>query len=358
MMIDTDDTTPLSVVTLDPCRDRAWDDLVDLAGGSLFASPPWLRAIETTYALPISAAGTARTTGHQPLVAGMVACRIDDALGVRLIGTPFCDFCDLLGDTSNEALGPVLGQLIASGSPIKLRLLDPPAWLGTLGLRTVAEDHWHGVGLDRSVDEMWSSLGSTGRRNVKKAGSSGVTVRFDDSMAAVDTFFDLHLATRRAKHRLLAQPRAFFHRIWEEFHPIQAISVALAEADREPLAGIFLLTWNGRTYYKFNASNPSALATRPNDLLMWESMKWARDRGSALLDLGLSDADQAGLVRYKRKFATEEGRIATLVGGPDKPPQATQLLEALGQVTAALTDERVPGDVAERVSDALYRYFT
>jgi CelD/BcsL family acetyltransferase involved in cellulose biosynthesis len=358
MSLDTGPRAALAAVVVDPCRDPRWQTLQDNAVGSLFSSPPWLRAIEATYGFPLTATALSVGDDDDALVAGIVACELDDALGRRIVGAPFCDFCDLLGPASFEVIEPLLGSLVAAGVPLKLRLLDPPSAATDLGLRAVGDDFWHGVGLERDDDQMWSSLGSTGRRNVKKAMSAGVTVRFDDSKAGVDAFFEMHLGTRRAKHRMLAQPRAFFHRIWEQFVELDGVSVALAEHDGEPVAGIFLLTWNGRTYYKFNASSVAGLAMRPNDLLMWETMRWSRDRGSTLLDLGLSDADQPGLVRYKQKFATVEGRVVTLAGGPDRSPQASELLSALGSVTAALTDERVPGDVAERVSDAIYRYFT
>jgi CelD/BcsL family acetyltransferase involved in cellulose biosynthesis len=349
--------SPPKVTAVDPCRDVGWEALVHDASGTLFSSPPWLRAIEATYELPVTAPAVASDSGSS-LVAGLVATDVDDVLGHRIVGTPFCDFCDLLGSPSPDLLGALLAGPLSDNVPIKLRLLNPPDGLDQVGFRTVAEDWWHGVALQRDHDEMWSSLGSTGRRNVKKARAAGVTIRFDASIDAVDTFFDMHLGTRRAKHGMLAQPRRFFHHIWDQFSGLDAISVALAEHEGIPLAGLFLLSWNGRTYYKFNASTPSGLAMRPNDLLMWETMQWGREQGSELLDLGLSDADQPGLVRYKQKYATEEGRVATVVAGPGRSPQASELLAVFGEVTSVLTDERVPEDVAERVSDALYRYFT
>lgn len=357
MSVDTGAPPALTAEAVDPCRDPAWEALAVEQAGTLFSSPPWLRAIEATYAMPIVARAL-RGESDPSLLAGIVACDIDDVLGRRVVGTPFSDFCDLLGPPSVELLEALLHGPLNADVPLKLRMLDPPSGLEELGLRIIGEDFWHGVGLHRDDDEMWSSLGSTGRRNVKKAKAAGVEVRFDTSPAAVDAFFEMHLSTRRAKHQMLAQPRRFFHSIWEQFSDLGAIAIAVAEHDSEPLAGIFLLTWNGRTYYKFNASAPAGLAMRPNDLLMWETMRWSRDQGSELLDLGLSDADQPGLVRYKQKFATAEGRVVTAVAGSDRTSEATELLGALGKVTDALVDERVPGDVAERVSDAIYRYFT
>jgi len=124
------------------------------------------------------------------------------------------------------------------------------------------------------------------------------------------------------------------------------------------VAGIFLLEWNGRAYYKFNASDPTSLGLRPNDLLMWECLVRSRERANDLLDLGLSSSSQEGLVRYKRKYATVESPVWTLTAGPHRTPQQAELGPVLHQLTSVLVDERVPLELSERAADALYRYFT
>src|SRR5207245_10062651 len=72
------------------------------------------------------------------------------------------------------------------------------------------------------------------------------------------------------------------------------------------LAGDFFLQWKDTLYYKFHASLPSDLSHRPNDLLVWEGIRCGKATGFDFLDFGLSDFAQEGLVRYKRKFGTEE----------------------------------------------------
>ena len=72
----------------------------------------------------------------------------------------------------------------------------------------------------------------------------------------------------------------------------------------------------------------------------------------------MSDLDQPGLVRYKKKFTTQERRVSVLrrVGvGP-----AGRALEAggtLGPLTALLTATDVPAAITEQAGDLLYRYF-
>jgi hypothetical protein len=77
-----------------------------------------------------------------------------------------------------------------------------------------------------------------------------------------------------------------------------------------------------------------------------------------LLDWGLSDLDQPGVVAFKRKWASEERRIVTLrsmSGDPNDHRDAGQLL---GELTRLLTDDVVPDHITERAGSLLYRYFT
>jgi CelD/BcsL family acetyltransferase involved in cellulose biosynthesis len=66
----------------------------------------------------------------------------------------------------------------------------------------------------------------------------------------------------------------------------------------------------------FGASVGETLSLRPNDALAWAALRWVSERGLHMLDWGLSDVDQPGLVAYKRKWASEERRIVTLRSMP------------------------------------------
>ncbi|MCK5565187.1 MAG: hypothetical protein KAJ07_08060, partial [Planctomycetes bacterium] len=82
-------------------------------------------------------------------------------------------------------------------------------------------------------------------------------------------------------------------------------------------------------------------------------------QGYDYLDFGLSDWDQEGLVRYKRKFASEEKTIFFLRYLPDGVPaeQEKQLRSLFSQLTDLFTDETVPDDVTEKAGNVLYRFF-
>ena len=126
--------------------------------------------------------------------------------------------------------------------------------------------------------------------------------RVAESEQELRAFFDLHLTTRKYKYGLLAQPFAFFRHIWRQFLESRQGFLLLAVHDDRIVAGDLFLQWKSALYYKFNASSHDDLPHRPNDLLIWEAIRHAKLHGFTSLDFGLSDSDQEGLLRYKRKF--------------------------------------------------------
>jgi len=173
----------------------------------------------------------------------------------------------------------------------------------------------------------------------------------------VRTYHRLHCHVRKSKYRLLAQPVAFFENLFEAFSPGDRFTILFAELEGVPVAGSLFLEWGDALYYKFNASVEQWM--RPNDLLIWEGTKLGRRRGLACLDFGLSDPAQPGLVRFKRKFATDEREISMLRWAPachlDRRGEQVRL--AFSRMTHLLTEPTVPDEITKAAGDELYRFF-
>ncbi len=220
---------------------------------------------------------------------------------------------------------------------------------------------WHGVDLTRSLDEIWDSLHSSSRQAVRKARKQGVEVQLAATRHDLRDFYNLHAALRNRKYRMLAQPYAFFEAIWDEFLEHDAGFLLLARYRGKVIAGTLYLRHDETLYYKFNASDLAQLNVRPNDLLVWEGLKRAKQTmDCSMLDFGLSDSDQEGLIRYKKKFATEEKTIRFM--HHESATWAKRSVEqewshVLPAVTELLTSEAVPASVSEQASKLLYRLF-
>lgn len=346
----------MNIVQVDPSSDPRWQRLVERNRSSVFHSPAWFQVLRDTYDLTPRALLLLDADG-QPR-AGLPFCRLRDCLGERIISLPFSDFCDPLV-TDSEAWRALSDQLLEEGCPVTLRVLwndlprDDPRFV------VLKRAAWHGVNLTPDSACLWAALHDTARRAVQKAVRSGVEVRVAASLADLRAFHALHVRLRKTKYRLLAQPLRFFESIWRRFIEPGQGALLLACLDGELIGGVLFLEWEDTLYYKFNASSPTSLAVRPNDLLTWEGMLYGKARGLRCLDLGLSDTQQDGLIRYKRKFATNEQTITFLASQPVEAWDArgSEVRALLGPLTALLTDPAVPDHVTEKAGTLLYRLF-
>ncbi len=341
---------------VDPLTDPRWNDLIDKYQAGLFHSPLWINVLRQTYDMDVIA--NILTDDDGSPLAGMHFCEISDIRGDRVVSLPFSDYCDPLVTTENQ-WATLREPLLDSDSPVNVRCLRNDIPLHDEAFEQPKRARWHGIDLTESLDDQWSRIDSSARRAIRKAEKSGVAVRLADNEADVRSFFNLHLGIRKYKYRLLAQPYRFFQNIARIFSDASLFALMIAEVDGEVVGSVMYLGWGSTLYYKFSASSAQHLEFRPTDLLIWEGMKFARENGYRYLDLGLSDWDQDGLVRYKRKFATEEGTITFLHHAVERPVsrQDQDVPKLLGMFTELLTDPGVPDEITERGGDSVYRFF-
>lgn len=344
------------VVTVEAAIDPRWESLVTNHSTSVFQSPPWLRVLSRTYEFPVHARLLIGTDGAPE--AGVVYAEVEDFMDPRISSLPFSDYCDpIVADL--QTWHRLADGLVAPGRRFDLRCLDSDVPSSDERFEVVEHAAWHGVDLERDLDDIWAQIHSSARRAIRKADTAGLIVATASTKEDLRTFYDLHLGIRKYKYRLLAQPFRFFERIWDEFIAEDKGFLLIAMLDGRAVGGILFLEWQGVLYYKFNASDRHSLSVRPNDRLIWEGIKIAKSRGLRLMDFGLSDLAQEGLVRYKRKYATKENVITHLRYSLDSQPSVADRMarSVLGELTDLFVDDDVPDDVTARAGDLLYRFF-
>ena len=347
------------VFEIDPIVDPRWDQLARSSYcGSLFHSTPWLQVLRRTYGFPLRATVMEGADGY--LKGGLVHGLISDVRGRRLISLPFSDFCDpLVADSRTWSV--LVDALLRHRLPTTFRCLHNEVALSDDRFEQSKDSKWHGVDLDRSLDEMWESFHPASRRAIKKARKQGVEVHRAETNSDLREFYDLHGAIRTQKYRILAQPYSFFEAIWDVFLKPSDGFLLLARYQGRTIAGALYLRHRDTIYYKFNASERDRLHVRPNDLLVWEGLSRAKqEMGCRQLDFGLSGSDQEGLLRYKRKFATEEKLIRFMRHLPATWTQRStehEWSKILPELTEILTGNAVPRSVSEQASNLLYRLF-
>lgn len=343
--------------TVDPATDRDWASLVQAHTSDVFHSPEWINVLTDAYGFAVRASLALDPSGE--VVGGLVYADIDDFLGPRIVSLPFSDFCDpLVRHRADWEL--LFNELLGRKCPIRLRSLRSSVPFGHDAVEQVGRLGWHGIDLTRDPDQMWKEVSSSARRAIRKSESEGVEIRQADEISDLRAFFELHLQVRKYKYRLLAQPYRFFESIWERFMAKDRGVLLLASRQGRVIGGVMYLEWKDSLYYKFNASDPDELGSRPNDALLWAGLRYGHERGLKRLDFGVSDLDQEGLMRYKGKYATEEATVSVLAHSPDglasDSNRSSRAL--LSDVTELLVDPSVPDSITETAGDRLYQYFS
>lgn len=353
-MTDSAVETELRRAAVDPCSDPRWSDLA-ATQGRLFESPAWLAAIRDAFGVTPEA--TILVDESDRTVAGLAVGRVDDALGLRFSTFPFSDYNDPIGPLADDEAATLLAPWIDGAAPYAIRTRRDDLASGAGGLSERGRAAWHQVDLTPDRDELWAGLAGGARQNVRRSQRVGLTIEVSADRRALAGFHEIHLELRRRKYEMLAQPVEYFDAL--HHHLTDDLVVLTASIEGSAVAAFVLIRHGDTAYYKLGSSMPEAGPARASDALLWRSICFAKEEwGCSSLDLGLSDLDQPGLLRFKAKYATTEGEIVSYRSSGEAPAHEQEIRGMMNGLTQALTTgAEVPASVLRDASSRLYRYF-
>jgi hypothetical protein len=294
----------MEVRVVNPLEWPAWDDeLLLLENHSIFHSTHWARVLVEAYGYkPVyfAAMENGRLKGVIPLM------EVRSVLtGRRGVSLPFTDFCDLLA-TDGPNLRELNETLIRYGKTTGWRSIE---WRGGGELfrneRISKYFYRHTVFLAGEERELQSRLRSSTRRNISKARKEGVEVKVSRSFDAVVAFSRLNCLTRR-HHGLPPQPMHFFRKVFEHIISRDQGLVALGLYKDRVISACMYFHFGKNAIYKYGASDRRFLNLRPNNLVMWEALRWYQSRGFSSISLGRSEPENTGLLQFKRGWNAKE----------------------------------------------------
>lgn len=165
--------------------------------------------------------------------------------------------------------------------------------------------HVHDIDLQNTETGLFANLSATNRRNIKKAVREGVTVRMGRSMDLMKSFYRLNCLTRK-RHGLPPQPFVFFKRVFEHIISKDLGLVFCADHAGKKIAASVFFHFGTKALFKYGASEMRHQDLRPNNLLMWEALKWYHHGGYETMSLGRTELNNPGLLHYKRTWGAKE----------------------------------------------------
>ncbi|MEN6372099.1 MAG: GNAT family N-acetyltransferase [Armatimonadota bacterium] len=157
--------------------------------------------------------------------------------------------------------------------------------------------------LDLDDDDLWMDFEHKVRKNVNKSRRSGVCVEFDCEGHRLNDFLHIYNTTmnRRSADQDYYFSRDFFEKINSDLSGQFVYAHALY--DGVVVSTELVLISSERVYSFLGGTNSEAFNLRPNDLLKYEIMRWAKNRGKHWFVLGGGYCPEDGIFRYKQSFA-------------------------------------------------------
>jgi CelD/BcsL family acetyltransferase involved in cellulose biosynthesis len=296
--------------SFDPCTDPRWPVFLDRhPAASVFHSAGWLEALRRTYGYkPIA------YTGSRPgadLVEGFPFCRVSTWIsGRRLISVPFSDHAALLtddGDALRELFSFLSRQLETKACryveirPVTSRNVFPSM------LGQSAAFYWHRLSLERDLSALYASFHKTCvRRKIRRAEREGLICVEGGSEKLVQHFYGLLLATHR-RHGLPPQPIAWYRNLLDCLG--DSIKISVAYKGDIAVAGMVTLTYKKTMTYKYGCSDSRYHNLGGMILLFWRAIQDAKTSGLEEFDMGRSDCDDVGLIRFKENWNADRSTL-------------------------------------------------
>lgn len=327
---------------------------LDLPGlkRNLFSSDDWLHIIHKTYGTRIivkyiEEAGRVRSY--------ILFTVIRNFLEWKICIFSYSDYCDCHVQSLED--WKAFFQSLREDYPdyrIAIRNLRDEAVRQLPEIKFLSKEKFHQLDLRPHLDQIWKNTHDSFKSAVKQAAKIGVTVKRCEKRD-LRKFYDLHLKIRKNKYRIFPQPYHFFDVIWEQMiRKGDGVLLGAFSPQGAFIGGNIYLLCGNTFYYKFNTSSLEALQYRPNNLLFWEGIKYAKELGCETLDLGSSGLEQKGLILFKEHTGAKPLEIQHL--GFDPPGYKFSQKRILKFMTRTFTLPFVPDGIVRWGSSIIYPF--
>ena len=229
--------------------------------------------------------------------------------GKRFISVPFLDVGGFLGKYDTNNLKEVIKLLKQEGRSIEIRLNS--SMKDFKKYRKLLEEEEFGeiggreqfiVNLT-SEEDIWKRFHKHTRNDIRKAGKSGLQIAPIKDNSELKKFYSLYLREMRN----FGTPQHSYKFFDNLFKSKKVMGFNCYKEKR--VIGALIIFFNGKFgYVAFNVSNSKYRDLRTNDLLYWETIRWAINNNIKELDLGQVKKDDSvgsrarGLFKFKQKW--------------------------------------------------------
>lgn len=229
--------------------------------------------------------------------------------GRRMVSLPFSTYSGFLCD-NNGALKEIEDFLKEEAKKENFKYIEIKQ-SSKINSSFEEKEHYFNDILDlgKTEDELLKSFDKgTARWGIKKAQKSGIIVKEENNLEGYKKFYDLMLETRKLQGSP-PYPLSLFKNILNYLK--ENSQLFLAYHENIPIAGLVLFYFNKAAHYMYGASlkKKEYLQYQPNNLLIWEAIKFSKKAGCEKFDFGITPPAHSSLLQFKSRWGTEEKKL-------------------------------------------------
>lgn len=175
--------------------------------------------------------------------------------------------------------------------------------------------------ITKTEDEIMAGFESKFRYNIRLAEKKGVVVEEDISESAVEKYYGIYKVTSQ-RDSFMIHPLSYYKKVRELIIESGMGTIFLTYIGGVPVAGVFIFAFGKRVWYMYGASSNESRNLMPNNLIHWNVIKWAKERGYKEYDLWGIPANPTlnhplwGVYKFKKGF---NGKTHKFIGAYDLP---------------------------------------
>ncbi|MBW4682219.1 MAG: GNAT family N-acetyltransferase [Microcoleus vaginatus WJT46-NPBG5] len=325
---------------------------------NLFYSREWISLIKEEYGFNFKV--IVKEDPH-PEDSALIFAEVDDIFGKRIVSLPFSDYTEPLALEELQIVS-ILNFLKDKYHDwtITFKFHGQLEELEKIDYKNIRQAVCHRVNLIGSVDELWSRTSNAFKGAVKQAQKNELLrTEIINTENGIEIFHQLLTNLRRKKFNVLPQPKSFCLRFLKHFIHKGQGNIWFAFMNDKPIASALILQKDSALFYKMAVSDEEYLKFRPNNFLLWEIIKSGNKQGFEYLDLGLSQINYTGLIRFKDSM----GGVQTPINYYRYTPKGYdieregKIKNLLSGVTGLLIKPEIPDEVVQEAGNLLYKYF-
>lgn len=343
-----------SVWTINPLLDDRWSEFVDRhPNSSVFHTIGWLHALHATYGYEPVAFTTSAPS--EKLTNALLFCVVRSWLTRdRLVSLPFTDHCEPLVENVEQlrTLCAHLETLRRTQGWRYAEMRTNGALLGAVeSFRECKVHQWHRLDLRSSLDVLYKGFHKDCiRRRIRHAERQGLRYEEGRNESLVRSLYDLIVLMRSRKH-LPPQPFEWFQNLVACMGKDVCIRIVLK--GNQPVAGILTMNHRKKIYYKYGGSDARLHNLGATPMLFWQVIQAAKSAGMEELDLGRSELENQGLIRFKERWGAHSVRLTTWRSPADEVSPA---LERMKMRVARSVCASVPHKMLVLAGRLIYRH--